>query len=77
MYTESDFSHARGTFTIEHAVNRRFTTTVDDPVLGEFVDGKDHPNLGVSRDGKKQGFDCIEEPNSTRIQVTPFKTNSL
>jgi hypothetical protein len=40
-------SLARGTFTIEHAANRRFTTTTDDPILGESMDGKGHTNLAI------------------------------
>lgn len=73
--TGFNFSPAGGTFTIEHAVNRRFTTTIDDPILGEFVDGKDHPDLGISQDGKIPGSECISEPNSRVIQLTMFKTN--
>jgi len=62
---EGDFLElpAKGTFTIEHAVNRRFTTTIDDAILGEFVDGKDHPHFGISDDGKIPGSKCITEPN--------------
>lgn len=56
---------AKGTFTVEHAVNRVFTTLAPfSPDLGVFGDGKDHPGLGVTRDGKKGHSDCIVEPNS-------------
>lgn len=52
---------ANGTVTIEHAVNRVFTTVAPDPVLGTFVDGKEHPGLGFTDEGKDGG--CIVEPN--------------
>ncbi|KAF9525849.1 hypothetical protein CPB83DRAFT_795622 [Crepidotus variabilis] len=54
---------ARGNFTVEHAVNRVFTTTVDNPTLGVYVDGQNHPALGTSSDGKSGGSDCITNPN--------------
>ncbi|KAF9046145.1 hypothetical protein BJ165DRAFT_1132791 [Panaeolus papilionaceus] len=53
---------ANGNFTVEHAVNRAFTTTTwQTPMLGVFGDGKDHPDLGISDDGKDG--ECIVEPN--------------
>ncbi|KAF5317676.1 hypothetical protein D9619_012681 [Psilocybe cf. subviscida] len=53
-----------GTFTVEHAVNRAFTTTItSNPSIGTYGDGKDHPDFGLSRDGKNPGSDCISEPN--------------
>ena len=57
-------SPARGNFTVEHAVNRVFTTTVANPILGVYGDGQNHKDLGVSRDGKPPGSDCITNPNS-------------
>lgn len=58
---------ANGTVTIEHAVNRVFTTVAPDPVLGTFVDGKEHPGLGFTDEGKDGG--CIVEPNSANIHI--------
>jgi len=47
---------ARGSFTVELAVNRHFTTTSKNPQLGTFGDGQDHPGLGDSGA-------CITNPN--------------
>ncbi|KAF4617821.1 hypothetical protein D9613_006247 [Agrocybe pediades] len=54
---------ANGEFTVEHAVNRVFTTLVDNPVLGTYVNGQEYSNLGESREGKEPGSECIVEPN--------------
>ena len=59
---------ANSTVTIEHAVNRVFTTMAPNPVLGTFVDGKEHPGLGFTDEGKDGG--CIVEPNSANIQIS-------
>jgi len=56
---------ANGEFTVEHAVNRAFTTlSYNGKNTGLYMDGKDHPGLGTTRDGKQDGSDCISEPNS-------------
>ena len=59
---------ANGTVTIEHAVNRVFTTVAPNPVLRTFVDGKEHPGLGFTDEGKDGG--CIVEPNSANIHIS-------
>lgn len=68
---------ANGDFTVEHAVNRVFTTLVSDPVLGTYVDGQEHPGLGTTRDGKEPGSDCISNPNSIYHVIYILTTLSL
>ena len=68
---------ANGDFTVEHAVNRVFTTLVSDPVLGTYVDGQEHPGLGTNRDGKEPGSDCISNPNSIYRIIYLLATLSL
>ncbi|RDB14866.1 hypothetical protein Hypma_016410 [Hypsizygus marmoreus] len=53
---------ANGAFTVEHAVNRAFTTlSFDGKFTSIFLDGEDHPGLGVTPPG--QTPTCITEPN--------------
>ena len=59
---------SNGTVTIEHALNRVFTTVAPNPVLGTFVDGKEHPDLGFTDEGKDGG--CIVELNSANIHIS-------
>lgn len=51
-------SPVNGTFTVEHALNRAFTTlSYNGEDIGDFGDGEDHPGMG--EDG-----DCITAINS-------------
>jgi len=53
---------AGGTFTVELAVNRAFTTlSFEGTVVGEFGNGQDRPELGVIGPGEEP--QCITEPN--------------
>ncbi|KAF9013080.1 hypothetical protein BDQ17DRAFT_1342697 [Cyathus striatus] len=55
---------AGGTVTVEHAVNRAFTTlSYDSANIGLFPDGEEHPGLGETDDGKSGDEGCIVDPN--------------
>ncbi|KIM35038.1 hypothetical protein M413DRAFT_449921 [Hebeloma cylindrosporum] len=55
---------ANGQFTVEHAVNRAFTTlSFGGRNTALFGDGKNHPGLGKTLDGKAGPDSCITEPN--------------
>ncbi|KIJ93961.1 hypothetical protein K443DRAFT_134917 [Laccaria amethystina LaAM-08-1] len=62
---EGDFLElpANGVFTVEHAVNRAFTTlSYNGSMTALFGDGENHPGLGVTSEGKNE-TDCIVSPN--------------
>ncbi|KAF9524967.1 hypothetical protein CPB83DRAFT_860323 [Crepidotus variabilis] len=56
---------ANGNFTVEHAVNRAFTTlSYGGKNTAIYGDGKNHgPDFGFSSDGKPGNDSCITEPN--------------
>lgn len=58
-------SPANGNFTVEHAINRAFTTLSNNGANAAlYGDGQDHPGLGVTAEGKSNGSVCITDPNS-------------
>ena len=58
-------SPANGQFTVEHAVNRAFTTlSYGGRNTALYGDGQNHPGFGTTLDGKAGPGACISEPNS-------------
>lgn len=56
-------SPAGGSFTVELAVNRAYTTLgYDGSRIADFGDGQDHPGMGVTAAGEEP--QCISEVNS-------------